>query len=180
MVVSKTTLRLEGVLTLENRTTPTNWIRHIALSFQHIDRVPECKVIPPIRVLCEYFFKLLRDISALVIIRSRISSMFRPVHVLEIYPEQRVGQPSIRSWVREVDVYDKGCDNGQQDAEAEAVEPNEGVIRRHHAVAVLVEEVAMLLQHRLVCVFLGPAVGERAEGAFGRRRDVDACGTCYS
>lgn len=76
-------------------------------------------------------------------------------------------------------MYDEGCNDRQEDAEADAMETNEGVIWRYYSVAVLIEEVAMLLQHSLVRVLLGPAIGLRAEWAFGGGSDVDAGGTCF-
>jgi hypothetical protein len=179
VLVSRILHRLRWVLTFKNRTTPANRIRHIALPLEHIHGIPKRQVIPPLRILCENLLELLRNIPALIIIGPGITSMFRPMHILQIDPEQRIRQPRVRRRVREIDVYDESRDDREQDAKAQPVEADERVVRRDDTVAVLVEEVAVLLQDGLVCMFLGPVVGERAERAFGGRCDVDACGACW-
>lgn len=53
-------------------------------------------------------------------------------------------------------MYDERRDDGQHDAEAHAVETDECVVGGNDAVAILVEEVDVLLEHGLVGVFFGP------------------------
>lgn len=55
-------------------------------------------------------------------------------------------------------MYDEGGDDGQHDAEAHAVEADECVVGRDDAVAVLVEEINMLLEHGLVRVLFRPLI----------------------
>jgi hypothetical protein len=73
-------------------------------------------------------------------------------------------------------VDDEGCEDGEEDAEAQAVETDVCVVRPYHAVAVLVEEVAVLLQYCLVCVLFSPAVRLCAFRGFGGWGDVCARG----
>lgn len=92
--------------------------------------------------------------------------MFRAVHVHHVDAEQRIRQPPGSCGVREVNVDDERGDEREDDAEAEAVEADVCVGGPDDAVAVLVEEVDVLLQDGLVRVFGSPIVFECAVGHF--------------
>lgn len=82
--------------------------------------------------------------------------MFRLVHVVEEEAEERVGQQPRARRVREVEVDDEHGERAKEHPKAERVEAAEGVERPDDAVAVRVEEGAVLLEHGLVCVLLRP------------------------
>lgn len=132
-------------LTFEDRTTPTNDVVDITLSSQHVDRVRERQVVPSICILRKDVLEPLWYIAPLIIVCACVSSMLRPVHVFEVDAEQRIRNPAARCRIREVDVYDERCDDREKDAESNPVEADEGVVRRNHTIAILIEEVAMLL-----------------------------------
>ena len=69
---------------------------------------------------------------------------------------------------------DQECEEGEYITEAEAVEPNEGVLRPENAVVVAVEKVAVLLYDALVRVFPRPVVFCAAFGLFSGGGEVRA------
>jgi hypothetical protein len=163
---------------LKRRSSPPNRITDIPLSAQHIDALPKRNILLPARILAEYLLKLLRDKPSFVVVRARVASVFCAMHVLQVYSEERIGEPARCRGIREVDVDDERGDEREDNAETEPVEPNVRVRRPDDAVAVLVKEVAVLLQDGLVRVLFRPVVGEGAVGHFVGRRDVDARGAC--
>ena len=73
--------------------------------------------------------------------------------------EERVGQPSRTRRVRERPVNDEHGENAKKEVEPYRIEAPEGVERPDDPVVVRVEEVDVLLQHRLVRVLVAPACG---------------------
>ena len=71
--------------------------------------------------------------------------MARAMHVLQEEAEIRVGQPAWTGRVGEVDVDDEHGEGGEEESQSQAVEAGECVAGPENAVAVAVEEVAVLL-----------------------------------
>jgi hypothetical protein len=165
-------------LTLENGATPTDGIRNIPLSLDHIGQIPKRQIIPPIPKLRKNILKLLRQETAFMIIRAGITSMLRLVRIHEEEAEKGVREPARACGVGEVDVDDEHGDEGEDVVEAQAVEPDEGVLRPENAVVVAVEEVAVLLDYALVRVFSRPVAFCAAFGFFGGWGKVRARGAC--
>jgi hypothetical protein len=74
-------------------------------------------------------------------------------------------------------VDDEERERGEDYAESEIVEADEGVRRPQNAVAVAVEELAVLLQNGLMPVLLGPVAFGGAIGLVVGCGDVGACET---
>lgn len=145
---------------LETRSAPANRITDIPLPFNLLKQRPDSKMIRAVGVLCKDVLKLLRSKATLRIIRVRVGPVFRAVDVDEVDAEERIGEPGRRRRVGEVDVDYYHGEGGEDKAEAEVVEADEGVRGPEDAVAVAVEVFAVLLEDGLVAVLLRP-------GAFG-------------
>jgi len=70
-------------LTFEEGTTPTNRVSNAPLAFQHIAYVPDRQIVSSFRILRKYVFEPLRQKAALVIVRSGVTTMLIPMHILE-------------------------------------------------------------------------------------------------
>lgn len=169
---------LEHLRTLKNGATPSDRVRDVSLSFQHVDHIGESQIVPSICIFREDLFKFLWHVAAFIVVRPRIASMYSSVHILEVDAEHGIRKPSGGCWVREVYMNDEGGDEGEEDAEADAVKADERVRWPYHPIAILVEEVAVLLQYRLVGMLLCPPVLGGAVRGFGGRCEIDAGGTC--
>ena len=119
---------------------------------------------------------LLRDETTLIIVRARVAPMLRLMYPVQVHPEERVGHPAGARHIREVDMDDERRQQAQENPEPERIEAAERVQRPDDAVLVRVEEVAMLLEDRLVRVRLCPA--GRALWGVQRGGFVRTCGTC--
>jgi hypothetical protein len=165
-------------LTLENGATPTNRIRNVPLSLNHIGQIPESQIIPPIPKLRKDILKLLGQETPFMIERAGITPMLRLVRIHEEEAEKGIGKPAGACGVGEVDVDDEDGDEGEDVVEAEAVEPDEGVLWPENAVVVAVEEVAVLLYYALVRVFTRPVALCAAFGFLCGWGEVRAWGAC--
>lgn len=92
------------------------------------------------------------------------------------HAEEGVREPGRARRVREVDVDDEGREDAEEEVEAELLEPDEGVRGPEDAVAVAVEEVAVLLEDRFVRVLLGPVFVGCPVGVFSVWGNVGARG----
>ena len=97
------------------------------------------------------------------------------VHVLDVEAEERVGDPRVAGDVREVAVDEEHGEQAEGEPKAQGVEAPEGVERPDDAVAVGVEELAVLLDDGLVRVRVSPAggaLGRVRRGGFVRSRSA--------
>lgn len=131
-------------------------------------------MIRTIRILRKDILELLRSKSALGVIRIAITPMLRAIDIDQVDAEQRVRQPGVGRWVREVDVDDEQRECAQDHTETQVVEPDEGVARPQDAVPVPIEVLAVLLQHGLVPVALCPVAFGGAVGLVVGCGDVGA------
>lgn len=69
---------------------------------------------------------------------------------------------------------DEQRESGEDHAEPEIVEANKGIARPENTIAVAVEELAVLLEYRLVAVLLGPVAFGCAVGLVVGCSDVGA------
>jgi hypothetical protein len=155
--------------------TPSNWIRDVALSLDHVDNVPPREVIASIGILCKDLLKLLGHEAPLVVVGACVAAVLCAIDLLEVDTEEGIGNPRGARRPREVDVDDEEGDGREDDAEAQTMEPHECVLRPQNTVVVPVEEVAVLLEDGLVGMFLGPVVGRRALGCLYGRGKICAC-----
>jgi hypothetical protein len=100
-----------------------------------------------------------------VVIRIAVTSMLIFVNIRDVEAEEGIGDPGRYRRVREVGVDDEQGYEGEDDAEAEAMEAVESVGRPDDAITVRVEKVTVLLQNSLVRVAARPVV---FGGTFGR------------
>jgi len=70
-------------LTFEEGTAPTNRISNAPLAFQYVAHVPDRQIVSSFRILCKYVFELLRQKAAFVIVRSSVTTVLIPMHILE-------------------------------------------------------------------------------------------------
>lgn len=159
---------------LKHRSTPANRIRDIPLPLDLLHQRPNRQIILPVRILCEDVLELLRPEPALRVVRVRVGAVLCAVDVGQVDAEEGVGEPGGRGGVREVDVDYEERKGREQDPEAEVVEPDKGVAGPEDAVAVAVEEFAVLLEHGLVAVLLSPVAVGGAVGFVVGGGDVGA------
>jgi len=70
-------------LAFEEGTAPTNRVSNTPLALQHVAHIPDRQIVSAFRILREYVFKLLRQKAAFVIVRSGVTTMLIPMHILE-------------------------------------------------------------------------------------------------
>jgi len=70
-------------LTFEEGTTPTDRVGNAPLALQHIAHIPDRQIVSSFRIFREDVFKLLRQKAAFVIVRSGVTAMLIPMHILE-------------------------------------------------------------------------------------------------
>lgn len=147
---------------LKHRAAPPNWITHIPLPLNLVHQRPDVQIILAVRILCENILKLLRPEAPLGIKRVAVGAVLGAVDARQVDAETRVREPGGGGGVGEVEVDYYEGDGGEDDAETEVVEPNIGVAGPQDAVAIAIEELAVLLQHGLVPVLFGPVAIGRA------------------
>ena len=104
-------------------------------------------------------YVLLRYKPPLRIVRARIAPMLALMYAPQPDPEEGVGEPSRARRIRERPVNDEHGEDAKKEVETKRIEAPKGVERPDDAVVVRVEEVDVLLQHRLVRVLIAPACG---------------------
>ena len=104
--------------------------------------------------------------------------MLGAINVHQINPEQRVRKPATARRVGEVDMDDEQREGGENYAESEIVEADKCIARPENTIAVAVEELAVLLEHGLVAVLLGPVAFGCAVGFVVGCSDVGAGKAC--
>jgi hypothetical protein len=80
-----------------------------------------------------------------MIIRIRVGSVFTLMHAIQIYTEERIGQPARLCHIRKIGVNNYKCNKGQEKTESELVESDKGILGPENVVVICVEEVAVLL-----------------------------------
>ena len=167
------------VLTFEDSATPPNRVRNVSLSLDNIGQIPKRQVIPPVTIFCEDILELLRQEAPFVVIRARITPVLCLMRIYKVKTKKRIRKPAWACRVREVDMDDQDCDEGQDHVEAQTVEPDECVLRPENPVVVAIEKVAVLLDHALMRVFPRPIVLCAAFRLLRRGCEVRTRGACY-
>jgi hypothetical protein len=143
----------EQSLTLEELCADPKEIHNTPLTSHTVQCLVISDAVRPLRQLHPIFRekvrKVLRAVTALVIICAGIAAMLRAVNVREVDAEERVRDPSPRRQCepRKPAVDDEYGKNGEDNAPLKETEPNVGFQRSNYAVAVEVEKVAVLLQN---------------------------------
>lgn len=77
--------------------------------------------------------------------------MYSTMYVLNIYPEERIGDPAGTSDVREAEMDDEHSEERYQDIKSNCAEPSVGLKGCDKPITIKIKEINMLLKNLIIC-----------------------------